>query len=247
MIDHDRMRNQWRALAPAWIEETAAGRNIYRDGLLDAWMLEAVGDVTGKDVIDIACGEGRFCRMLAEGGARVTGVDICPEFIEYAQAHCVDDETYLVGDAQTLDQMPDAAFDLAVSFVTLVDIPDLDAALSAAYRVLRPGGRFVVCNLQPMITAAFGWLKEEDGTKIHFKLDNYFDESIREMGMHGEILQNVHRTLSTYINGFIASGFVLEGLREPTPSAEQIAAYPDVDDNLRVPLFAIYLLRKPEA
>jgi hypothetical protein len=38
---------------------------------------------------------------------------------------------------------------------------------------------------------------------------------------------------------------VLEGLREPKPTMQQAAEYPDVADNLRVPLFIIYLLRKP--
>jgi len=53
-----------------------------------------------------------------------------------------------------------------------------------------------------------------------------------------------HRTLSNTINSFIQSGFVLEGLKEPMPSAQQVQEYPDVADNLRVPLFVIYLLRK---
>ena len=44
--------------------------------MLDSWMLDALGDVSGKSVIDIGCGEGRFCRLLSDLGAEVTGIDL---------------------------------------------------------------------------------------------------------------------------------------------------------------------------
>ena len=47
------------------------------------------------------------------------------------------------------------------------------------------------------------------------------------------------------MNSFLDAGFVVEGLREPTPILEQVERYPYIADNLRVPEFIIYLLRKP--
>ena len=212
----------------------------HREGLLDQWMLEAVGSVKGLKVIDLGCGEGRFCRMLAERGANVTGIDFIPQFIKYASAHKVGNETYLIGDVQKLSQYVDQSFDLAVSYVTLVDMPDFRSAILEAYRVLRTGGHFVVCNVQPMSTAGNCWVKDGDGVKLHFRLDDYFDESERAMGS----LTDFHRTLSTYINTFLGAGFRLDGIREPKPSPEQLERYPDVADFLRVPHFIIYLLSK---
>jgi hypothetical protein len=95
-----------------------------------------------------------------------------------------------------------------------------------------------------MSTAGNQWVKDENGNKLHFKLDNYFDESLREMRFQGHSVWNFHRTLATYLNCFAGTGFALEGIREPKPSPEQLARYPEVDDNLRVPYFIIYLLRK---
>jgi hypothetical protein len=89
------------------------------------------------------------------------------------------------------------------------------------------------------------WVRYGDGTKLHFRLDNYLDESAREMTMCAAHFHNLHRTLSTYINTFIDAGFALEGIREPFPNAQQLAREPSNDDMLRVPLFIIYLLRKP--
>lgn len=55
---------------------------------------------------------------------------------------------------------------------------------------------------------------------------------------------NFHRTLSTHIRIFLEAGFALEDLREPTPTQEQVGQYPFISDNLRVPKFIIYILRK---
>lgn len=144
---------------------------------------------------------------------------------------------------ESLVDIPDACFDIAVSYVTLVDVFDMEAVVREAHRILRPGGRFIVCNLQPMVTAGNGWVKHWS-TKLFFKLDDYFDESARTMPLMGHTLTNVHRTLSTYMNTFLKAGFILDGLVEPKPTEEQARQYPGIEDNQRVPLFIIYELSK---
>jgi 2-polyprenyl-3-methyl-5-hydroxy-6-metoxy-1,4-benzoquinol methylase len=263
----EQLRDEWTAAAPAWIERIRSDRgDPSRRGLLDDWMLDAVcagagagasasasagagagagGDVRGLDIIDLGCGEGTFGKLLASRGAHVTGIDACPAMIDAAHARRGEGERYFVDDMQELSAIRDAQFDLATSYVSLVDVPDFRRAIAQAFRVLRPGGRFIVCNLAPMVTAGNMWVRYGDGTRLHFRLDNYCDESVREMPMCGVRLTNFHRTLSSYINAFLAAGFVLEGLREPVPNTEQLAREPTNDDMLRVPLFIIYLLRKP--
>ena len=240
------MSTQWDAVADDWIAAVRTkGENEHREGLLDSWMLDAVGDVSGMKVIDLGCGEGRFSRMLAERGASVTGIDLCRRFIEHAAAHRVRDDEYLVGNMEDLNNLPDAGFDLAVSYVTLVDVLDLERAIREAFRVLKAGGRFIACNLQPMVTASFaGWIRDAR-ERLHYKLDDYFDEGPRTLPVWDQEITNIHRTMATYINTFLDAGFFLEGIKEPTPTLEQAAAFPKVADNLRVPEFVIYLLRKP--
>ena len=246
MPTKDELAAEWDQLAPAWIERVRGRGDESREGLLDEWMLRTVGEVRGQRVIDLGCGEGRFCRMLAQRGARVTGVDLCAAMIAAAnKADRVNEEDYVVGDMERLNGFADGAFDLAVSYITLVDVHDLQAALREAFRVLKPGGRFIACNLAPMVTAGNRWLRDEHGDKVSFYLDNYFDESCRTMQMSGGTVNNMHRTLSAYINGFVNAGFVLEGIHEPYPSAQQLEQCPSNADILRVPLFVIYRLRKP--
>ena len=99
--------------------------------------------------------------------------------------------------------------------------------------------------LDPLRSASGGWCRDAKGVKQHVILDNYFDEGERYWEMMGVRFTNFHRTLSTYIRSFIEVGFLLEGIVEPTVCAEQLAEYPELDDELRVPNFIIYKLRKP--
>lgn len=240
----DSLRDEWQAMAAAWMVAMSSGHDDNRDGLLDGWMLDAIGEVKGLDVIDLGCGEGRFCRKLAERGAQVTGVDLCAPFIEFASAHRVGHDSYVCGDIENLSVFESACFDLAISYLSLVDVPDFAAVVREASRVLRPSGRFVICNLAPMVTAGNSWVKDENGQKLHFKLDHYFNETERMGHWRHYQWTNFHRTLATYINTFLEQGFQLTGLREPIPTTAQIQQYPNLDDGLRVPLFVIYLLQK---
>jgi len=146
-------------------------------------------------------------------------------------------EIYVVADMHHMPQLPDARFALAVSYVSLVDIVNLTSALRKRFESFSRAGRFVVCNLSPMVTAS--------RQQAQVLPDHYFDETLRSMPMFGGIVNNFHSTFSTYINGFIEHGIEIEAIREPYPSPEQLKHCPANADNLRVPVFIIYLLRKP--
>lgn len=91
------LRQEWIALAPAWIKESRQGRNSVRNGLLDRPMLDACGNVEGLDVLDSGCGEGRFSRLLLKQGARyVLGLDLCQPMIEAAKQLQSDGDEYRV-------------------------------------------------------------------------------------------------------------------------------------------------------
>ena len=93
-------------------------------------VLDAVGPVEDKTVLEIACGTGRFTAMLAERGADIVGIDISKAMLqqgrERARAVGVDDHIeYIRGDAGRLP-FPDDHFDtvFAMRFFHLADTPD---------------------------------------------------------------------------------------------------------------------------
>jgi SAM-dependent methyltransferase len=208
-------------------------------------MLEACGSVAGLRVLDCGCGEGRFCRMLVERGAEyVLGLDLCAPMIAAAEELQSGHDAYRVADVQDLGFLQDESFDLALSYLNQCDLPDFAANTREVFRVLRRGGRFVVANLHPMRSAEGSWQKSPSGEKQHVILDRYFDEGERRWKMMGVEFTNFHRSLSTYTRAFLDAGFGIEGIVEPTVSEELLALYPELDDELRVPNFIIYILRK---
>jgi SAM-dependent methyltransferase len=246
MVTRDELKREWTEMAPAWIREARQGLNPTRTGLLDQPVLEACGDVEGLRILDCGCGEGRFCRMLTQrGAAYVLGVDLCGPMVEAAREWQGEREDYGLADVQALEFLDSESFDLCVSYLNQCDLPDFMANNREVFRLLKPGGRFVVANLHPMRSADGGWHRTAAGEKLHAILDHYFDESERHWRMMGADITNFHRSLSTYVRGFLSTGFLLIDLVEPTVSKKQLEHHPQLDDELRVPNFIVYVLRKP--
>ena len=101
---------------------------------------------SGRRVLDAACGEGYGSALLAAAGARVLGVDVDPATIAHARTRYagLDGLRFEVGDATALDALPDATFDLIVSFETLEHVHDQDRLLDGFARLLAPGGVLLV-------------------------------------------------------------------------------------------------------
>jgi len=106
-------------------------------------------------VLDVGCGVGRWSRLLAARGARVTGVDLSPTMISEAQRRAraegvADRCRFLVQDSTALDV--GETFDLVLSVTVLQHILDplaLRAALQRIVRHLAPGGRLVLLEAAP--------------------------------------------------------------------------------------------------
>ena len=245
-VNQNDLNREWLNLAPAWIKDAREGANPTRNVLLDVPMLEACGNVENQRILDCGCSEGRFCRLLAARGAAYTlGLDLCTPMIEAADGLKSACEEYRVTNVQDLGFLDNETFDLAVSYLNQCDLPDFHANNSEVFRVLKHRGRFIVANVHPMRSAVGGWHRTEDGTKLHVILDRYFEEGERRWKMLGFPFTNFHRSLSTYLRGFLDAGFVVNDVMEPTVTQAQLKAYPQLNDELRVPNFIIYVLRKP--
>jgi SAM-dependent methyltransferase len=110
------------------------------------WTLLALGD--GTEVLDLACGHGRIANRLAGMGARVTGLDATPLFLDVARGDAdrrgVSVE-YVQGDMRAIPWTD--RFEAVVSWFTAYgyfDDAQNRAVLAQVHRALRPGGRFLV-------------------------------------------------------------------------------------------------------
>ncbi|MFF2721908.1 class I SAM-dependent methyltransferase [Streptomyces sp. NPDC058011] len=101
-----------------------------------------------EDVLDMGCGTGRFTVLMAQAGARVSGLDISRAMLDQAHeklaehGHAAD---LREGDMAHLP-FDDASFDTVTSMLALMHIPleDRQAVFDEVYRVLRPGGRMLL-------------------------------------------------------------------------------------------------------
>ncbi len=104
------------------------------------------GIVPGCQAVDIGCGYGATARQLAvRYGAQVTGLTITAAQYRYAvAATSQDNPRYFLRD-WLVNGLPDASFDAAYAIESTEHMEDKAGAFAEAFRVLRPGGRLVVC------------------------------------------------------------------------------------------------------
>lgn len=228
----------WNASADAWMTRLEKG-DINRTHLLDPIMLLRASDVTGKKVVDIGCGEGRFSRMLGQRGAFITGIDPTPAFIERAQS--LDPAgRYIVSGGESLP-LEDDEFDLTVCYVVLIDIEDYQSAIAEMVRVTRPGGRILIANLNPSYTATDEqWTYNKEKSQVDLPIANYFDARGVRVRWCGIDVINYHRPLRDYFAAFLSHPLRLTYFEEPRPSEELLEAHPSFITARTMPYFQIF-------
>jgi toxoflavin synthase len=170
-------------------------------------LLDLIGQPAGLNIVDLACGEGFYTRMVRQkGAARVTGVDLSDGMIELARKQEAEHRLgieYLVGDARYVEL--NEKCDLVMSAYLLNyahERGELRAMCHGIARCLKPGGRFVTVNSSPRLhfPSAPSYRKYGFETKVvgdwregapitwtfylddgSFEIENYYlDQSIHE-------------------------------------------------------------------
>jgi SAM-dependent methyltransferase len=190
------------------------------DGFYNAYIdrpacLDLLGDVSGKHVLDAACGPGLYASELTARGARVTGFDQSPRMIEICRDRVPAGEFRVHDLADPLTWLADASVDLVLFALALEYVNDRVSALRELRRVLRPGGALVLSRLHP----TGDWLRQGG---------DYFEvRTIRESWQNGA--WNMHYWLSPLeatCDEIYRAGFLIERLTEPRPVPEGAAIDP---------------------
>ncbi len=250
------IRQQWNEAARSWVEFVRSGKNYYSEYLNGPALKQMIGNVKGRRVLDIGCGEGYCSRLFAKAGAEVTGIDISEALIKAA----IEEEQrnplgvkYFVADAARLNMLDLESFDIAFCYMAMGDIEDYEGAIAEASRVLKTGGRFVVlmehpCFVFPRVLdgkVVSGWKTRirEDGSKeyLYYWIDSYFQRHSYTFEWKHDRLPSsfvttgFHRTLSDYVNALIKHGLAIIRLNEPQPMEEGVRVHPPMKKHYRVP------------
>lgn len=105
----------------------------------------------GKDVLDIASGEGFGSEILSRRARSVVGVDISPEAVAHAAAHYVRANLRFLQASATAIPLPDHLVDLIVSFETIEHLVEHDAMMAELKRVLRPDGCLIISSPNKLV------------------------------------------------------------------------------------------------
>ena len=206
-----------------WYDEKARDWS-YSDGPVASGVFELAGDIVGRRICDLGCGQGALARELARRGSAVLGVDISEKLLRIARGYEIASPLsvdYVHDDAGKLSKLSDSDFDGVVCNWSLVDIADLESCLRATARILRPRGWFVFSMPHPCFLPRDSVWPLVLDMKVEHLLHNYSregfsppgDEGVRGVGIRARV-GRFYRTLGTYLNSFANAGFVLDRVIE---------------------------------
>lgn len=254
---NDHLLSQWEENAEAFAQLINGRGTPHHRKILNPCIHRLMGDVKGKKILDAGCGEGYLSRIYTEKGADVVGVDFSPKLIALSQKRSAGlDIEFLVADICQLDSLKDNQFDVVLCNLVLLNVECLDKSLHEFYRVLRPSGFLIFSVVHPAFNV-YGPGYWEVGEKIkttgrrkgkYFISDQYFTEKeflvlwkSRKGDGFPQKFSFFHRTISTYVNQVINTGFRLMALEEPLP----VEATEFFDRERRIPFFLVIKAEKP--
>lgn len=228
---YDQYVDEYVALLQKW--ETS-GYSLYHD-LVIPQVLQFLGDVRGRTLLDAGCGEGYLSRRLASLGAHVTAVDIAARLVEMAQSQdTTGNVRYLAQDLSKGLANHRHFFDLVVSNLVLNDVYDYSGYINTLGEVTKPGGH-VVLSMNNPYSAVF-----------RAKAQSYYDSGVavlyEGLSKAGVRVYHFHRTFEEYMTAFREAGFLLRSISD-LRATDAIPA--DVVVETRMPFVFVLELVKP--
>ena len=234
----DAIALNWDNNSVCWSDSIQQGHDYINEQFGIPFFLSQLGNITGYEVLDAGCGEGRSSRHIAARSARVTGIDISSGMIAEATRKEIEHPLgirYEVGSCTDLRQFPINSFNLVTSYMALMDTANLAGALSEFSRVLKVGGKLTVMVRHPcFFTSGFSVYQNSRNERAGLTVSNYFNRNAyserlkfsRQQKDEFTIIRYPH-TITDYIDAFLKSGFIITSLLEPRPTEEMCARIPE--------------------
>jgi len=178
-------------------------------------MLELLGDVSGKHILDAGCGFGQQAEILIQRGARVTGVDISGRLISLAQDRVGRSKfaKFIKADIRAYLKSQRGRFDGIISFFELMFHRDIEGVLRQFARALKKEGSLLVLLPHPVRNMG-----------MHDPPDYFATGLFAEEWRTGRFWK-YYKGLGDYVNAVVTCGFHVRRLLEPVPPREKVAFY----------------------
>ena len=120
-------------------------KEAYLNSFEKGQVLDLLGNVTGKKILDVGAGTGRLSIPLQKNGGEITACDVSSQMLKVLARKNHHIET-VVGEAESLP-FPDNSFDIVTAAFLIVHLKNPTRFFDEVYRVLKDGGLFLVTNV----------------------------------------------------------------------------------------------------
>jgi len=205
-----------------------------------------LGNVKGKKILDAGCGTGVYSKMLAEKGAKVTGIEISENMVEIAKEHCKD--LGVKFDKGSVDELPyeDDSFDIIVASLVIHYFVDPTEVFKEFHRVLKKDGILVFSTNHPVNSCIDEFTKYKNKSAII--MSNYFERRKFYWSFHETEMKipSYHFTFEDLFDFISKNGFQIECIREARLSkdAEKILGKERYNKWKNIPTFIVLRCRK---
>lgn len=236
----------WNNVSEEWCE--IAPINNTRQCFIMPYMLKLMGDVSGKRILDLGCGEGGYARELTRRGAVVVAIDCAEYSIEYAKNQSLREELkieHYIRNSNNLYGIESCSFDIVLCSMMLMDCEDLDGTINEVSRVLKSDGKLYASVLHPCFTGEkIG--REGKGIDRKVIVEDYFNPKEYSQTLPGGNVEVVwrHRTLEEYVKIFVKNRLNIIDLNEGRPTLEQANSSTLIAWLNKIPLFLFWELMK---
>ena len=217
----------------------AMGWGIYH---LPERRLQMLGEVAGKDVLELGCGAALWSIALAKARARVVGLDLSPRRLEQARANQRKARTFfplLEASAENVP-LPDSSFDLIFCDYGAMTFADPYRTVPECARLLRPGGQLTFATWTPLQALCHDRERERLVPRL---LRPYF--GLHRLGSKGSV--EFQLPYGEWVRLFRENGLAVERLEEPRPAPRARSSFlaPEEEPWTRSwPADAIWSVRK---
>ncbi|MBD3208068.1 MAG: methyltransferase domain-containing protein [Candidatus Nealsonbacteria bacterium] len=218
---------EWEENASFWIKIIREQLDPFREIVTNKAVLSAINKDKNNKILDAGCGEGYFCRILAqEGHGEIFGVDSSSALIQAAKKLEQKQKLGINYDKQDFrsTDFPDSFFDIVVSYQTIHEIPDPQKALEEFSRILKVGGKLVLLFLHPCFDISPAYIEKDLPCSVFYfnpvKVERDYYYVGGEKSPHSCFY--LHLPLSQWITLIKNQGFVLSQIREPRPPLDLI-------------------------